>query len=288
MKDTKKHLLIIVSLLAVIFFLTSAYMWGKLQGMSQKTSVKIEVISDQINLAREKNMYIRNEINGEIKQAQNDVSEGSKVVYDATAEILKIHDATGKITVQVDFRIRSYVYAQKVTILCVSPECETEVDVVPDKDRVSVELTIPFREMTVISCRIGPSAGDVIQVIDISPEEMLKERFSVSGGSTGLSGSSEGDSDILTYQTSAYPRIRNEYGNDERLKLTECVLRFEYGDHVKEYDLMEFLVDEGGVQIYQNEESNYSFTFTESEDNNHFGDAYIIARDGYGTEYIFS
>jgi len=287
MKDLKKHLMVLLSLLAIFFFLSSAYMWGKLQGMSQKDSVRIESVSDQINLTREEIAYIRSEMTDQLEQARNNVAEGTKIAYDATAAILQINDETGETTVRVDFRIRSYVYAQKVTILCVGSEGATEVEVVPDQDRVSVELTIPQRAMTEIWCRIEPSAGDVIQVIDISPEEMLKERFTASAGSDGIWGSGDGESDIYTWYANAYPQIRNEYGNDEKLKLTECVLRFAYGDHIQEYDLMEFLVDEGGVQVYSNDENNYSFSFTDSKENNADDSTYIIARDGYGTEYIF-
>jgi hypothetical protein len=176
-----------------------------------------------------------------------------------------------------------------ITILCVGPEGATEFEVVPDQDRVSVELTIPHRATTEIWCRIEPSAGDVIEVIDIFPEEMLKERVTASAGSDGLwgSGSGDGESDIYTWHASAYPQIRNEYGVDEKLKLTECVLRFEYGEHVQEYDLMEFLIDEGGVQVYSNDENNYSFSFTDSQENKSDDGTCIIARDGYGTEYIF-
>ncbi len=288
MRNAKKQLIIILSVLAVFFFLSSAYMWGKLQGMSQEYSVKMESISERINLAREKAAHIRNEVSNQLEQVRINTSEESEIVYDATAAILKIDPGTVETTVQVEFRIRSYVYAQKVTILVAGPDGEFEVEVVPDLDRVSVELTIPHRGTTGISCRIEPSTGDVIRVIDISPEEMLKERFTVSSGNNGALGSSDEDSDIYEWHSDANPKIRNEYGNDERLKLTECVLRFEFGEHIQEYDLMDYLVDENGVQIFRKEDNYYTFSFTGSEGSSLGGDVYIIARDGYGMEFIFN
>lgn len=289
MKDTKKQLVIIVSILAIFFFLSSAYMWGKLQNMSRNDSEKIEALSEQINIMREKSAQIGRRLNKEIERARSDTAEWSEIAYNATATILEIHAETGKSTVRVEFQIRSYVYAQQVTILYEEAGKEIEVDAVADKNRVTAELTIPYREMTGISCRIEPSAGDAIKVMEIFPKEMQKERLYVKVGNSGMSGSSSGDSDIYEWKSQANPRIRNEYGDDERLKLTECYLRFEYGEHTQEIDLMEFLIDEGGVQVYVNEEQEYgySFTFTESEEYDHSGGVYIVTRDGYGSEYVF-